>query len=267
MIILEPKSLGSGCKQLKGDLIEDLSECFMLRDSDIVEDNLLNMIEEDFCKYIQCIDESKNHKVKLRCTRRESLDPYVLDSDKPLSYFEFGEVYVCTYKITKKKFSLKLIKSARINDTMMVDLLLDVLITMLLMNSSPFVIHLEEYFALGNKVLPIDQLQLIALVLNEMYHNKLIHRDIKSKKIVAIKKTIDNQVLTDIRIADFGLTNDLSEYQMLRESIILKTVDYFSPELCDMIRKRMSGEVAEIRWMYGLVVVYCFISRCMGKHI
>jgi hypothetical protein len=114
------------------------------------EQRLLELINEDLMKYIEYMNNVEDHKIKLKCDKRDLLDPYVLDSEHPINQGAFGEIYLCARKTDEKKFALKLLKAERIDDVKIASLLLGEIEIMVELNSSPYAIGIEDYFVYNN---------------------------------------------------------------------------------------------------------------------
>lgn len=258
------------------------------------EQRLLELINEDLTKFMEYVNNVEDHKIKLKCEKRNSLEPYVLDSEVPINQGAFGEIYLCTRRTDGRKFALKLLKSEKMEDVKIASLLLGEIEIMLDLNSSPYAIGIEDYFVHNNdlnlvieycnggdlddylralrktgKRLSIDKLQLIAwnigLGLNEMHSRKIMHRDIKPKNILVVK---EKDSLANVKLCDYGLSKQVAEHQEITGSTVLGTFDYFAPELYDLMNKRMTGEVTRLRydhkidvWSYGILLYFSLYGK------
>lgn len=274
---------------------------------------LLKIIETDFTQYMEYVNQTENHKVKLRCESRTTLDPYVLTSTRPLSRGGFSEIFRCTHKVTGEEFALKIIKTSKMTDVKIAQLLLGEIEIMLqlnldLENLCPFAIRVEDYFVYKNinkdpnglpykndlcliieycnggdlddyvrilrrkkKEFPLEELKLIswnsACGLNEMHKRNMMHRDIKAKNILVVEDP-NTKELIDIKLCDYGLSKKVAEYEELQGSTILGTLDYFAPELYNMMEKRMAGDSTEMAydfkvdvWSYGVLLYFALYGK------
>eukprot|EP01022_Parablepharisma_sp_SALTPOND_P033081 TRINITY_DN88162_c1_g1_i1.p1 TRINITY_DN88162_c1_g1~~TRINITY_DN88162_c1_g1_i1.p1 ORF type:complete len:954 (+),score=100.18 TRINITY_DN88162_c1_g1_i1:155-3016(+) len=257
---------------------------------------LVAMLSKDFTKYMEYVNETEDHKVKLKCEKRTTLDPYVLKTSAPSNRGGFSEIYFCTHKTTGEEYALKVVKTSKMTDVKIASLLLGEVEIMLELTSCPFAIRIEDYFVYKNdlclileycnggdldnfirklrrktKEFPLEELKLIAwnvaCGLYEMHKRNMMHRDIKPKNILVIddKKT---GTLIDIKLCDYGLSKKVSEYEELHGSTILGTFDYFAPELYELMEKRMAGDVTDIKydykidvWSYGILLYFALYGK------
>lgn len=274
----------------------ELSEIKMADEED--EDELLDVIKRDLTLYIEYVNGKEEGRIKLKSEKRETLDPYVLKKPKPISRGAFGEIYLCADKNTEKEYILKLIRVAKITDIKLANLLLSEIRIMLELNSSPYAIGIVDYFVRKNDLniiieycnggdldnyvrrlrrkglsLPLSQLQLIAwniaLGLNEMHCRKMMHRDIKPKNILVVNSPEEEQ-LVDVKLCDYGLSKQVAEHKKLDGSTILGTFDYFAPELNEMMEKKLSGEITEMKydfkidvWSYGVLLFFALYGKTL----
>lgn len=279
---------------------------------------LVKLIRTDFTKFMEYINATENHKVKLKCEKRTTLFPYILNSTHPINRGGFGAIYRCTHEKTGEEFALKVMETSKMTDVKVVSLLLGEVTIMLdlnldLENICPFAIRLVDYFVYTNEhgtkndlpyrndlclvieycnggdlddyirklrkkrtVLPLEELKLIAwnsaCGINEMHKRNMMHRDIKAKNILVIedKKTGE---LVDIKLCDYGLSKKVAEHQELNGSTILGTLDYFAPELYDMMVKRMAGEITAMTytfkvdvWSYGVLLYFAVYGKTIMEY-
>jgi len=274
---------------------------------------LLDIIEKDFAEYMKYVNDTEDHKVKLKCISKTKLDPYVLKSTKPLSRGGFSEIFLCTHKTTGKEYALKIVKTSKMTDVKIAQLLLGEVEIMLelnldLENLCPFAIKVEDYFVYKNisgdpnglpykndlcliieycnggdlddyirllrrkkKEFPLEELKLIswnaACGLNEMHKRNMMHRDIKAKNILVVEDPSTKELI-DIKLCDYGLSKKVAEHEELAGGTILGTLDYFAPELYNMMERRMAGDSAELVytykvdvWSYGVLLYFSLYGR------
>eukprot|EP00826_Nyctotherus_ovalis_P033436 TRINITY_DN2709_c0_g1_i12.p1 TRINITY_DN2709_c0_g1~~TRINITY_DN2709_c0_g1_i12.p1 ORF type:complete len:938 (+),score=351.29 TRINITY_DN2709_c0_g1_i12:166-2979(+) len=274
---------------------------------------LQKIIESDFTRYMEYVNATEDHKIKLKCETRTTLDPYVLKSSSPLSRGGFSEIFRCTHKVTGEEFALKIIKTSKMTDVKIAQLLLGEIEIMLELNMDmenlcPFAIRVEDYFVYKNlnkdpdglpykndlcliieycnggdlddfvrklrrkkKEFPLEELKLIswnsACGLNEMHKRKMMHRDIKAKNILVVEDPNTNELI-DIKLCDYGLSKKVAEYEELNGSTILGTLDYFAPELYNMMERRVAGDPGEMSydykvdvWSYGVLLYFCLYGK------
>jgi len=279
---------------------------------------LLNMIEKDFAKYMEYVNDTEDHKVKLKCVSKTNLDPYVLKSNKPLSRGGFSEIFLCNHKTTGKEFALKIVKTSKMTDVKIAQLLLGEVEIMLelnldLENLCPFAIKVEDYFVYKNingdpnglpykndlcliieycnggdlddyirllrrkkKEFPLEELKLIswnaACGLNEMHKRNMMHRDIKAKNILVVEDPITKELI-DVKLCDYGLSKKVQEHEELIGGTILGTLDYFAPELYNMMERRMAGDSAELVytykvdvWSYGVLLYFSLYGKTIMEN-
>eukprot|EP00826_Nyctotherus_ovalis_P025437 TRINITY_DN1971_c0_g1_i7.p1 TRINITY_DN1971_c0_g1~~TRINITY_DN1971_c0_g1_i7.p1 ORF type:complete len:590 (+),score=110.04 TRINITY_DN1971_c0_g1_i7:80-1849(+) len=234
------------------------------------------------------INETEDHKVKLRAVRKGTLEPYEMCQRRPLGRGAYGEIYLCKHKVTGKFFALKKIKTAKMTDIKLTNLLLGEIRIMLEMNSSPYTIGLEDYFVFENdlclvleycdggdlfsfikllskkgRCLNYKDLQMVAwnvgLGLNEMHNRKIMHRDVKPSNILVVKETSeDGAVIQDkiatVKLCDYGLSKKVKEWQELDGTTILGTYEYFAPELYELMDRRFLGEQIHFKYDYKIDV-------------
>jgi serine/threonine protein kinase len=280
---------------------------------ELTKRELLKIIETDFTQYMEYVNATEDHKIKLKCESRSTLDPYVLKSNKPLSHGGFSEIFLCTHKVTGEEFALKIIKTSKMTDVKIAQLLLGEVEIMLelnldLENLCPFAIRVEDYFVYKNtnkdpdglpykndlcliieycnggdlddyvrllrrnkKEFPLEELKLIswnsACGLNEMHKRKMMHRDIKAKNILVVEDPKTKELI-DIKLCDYGLSKKVSEHEKLNSSTILGTLDYFAPELYNMMERRMTGDSTEVSynykvdvWSYGVLLYFALYGK------
>ena len=274
---------------------------------------LLKMISSDFAKYMEYVNDTEDHKIKLKCETKTDLDPYVLKSTRPLSRGGFSEIYLCTHKATGEEFALKIVKTSKMTDVKIASLLLGEVEIMLelnldLENLCPFGIKVQDYFVYSNKKrdpnglpftndlciileycnggdlddyirklrrqkkeFPLEELKLIAwnsaCGLNEMHKRKMMHRDIKAKNILVVEDPTTKELI-DIKLCDYGLSKKVAEHEELKGGTVLGTLDYFAPELYEMMEKRMRGDPAEMVydykvdvWSYGVLLYFALYGK------
>jgi len=272
---------------------------------------LLKIVQTNFEKYMEYVNLTENHKIKLKCERRTTLLPYKLKHNSPISHGGFGSIYVCTHNSTGEEYAIKVVATSKMTDVKIASLLLGEVIIMLelnmdLKNICPFAIRLVDYFVYSNthntkddipykndlclvleycnggdldnhirkrrKVggIPLEELKLIAwnsaCGLNEMHKRNMMHRDIKAKNVLAIKNSNDEVI--DVKLCDYGLSKKVAEHQELMASTILGTLDYFAPELYEMMEKRMAGEDTAVNytskvdvWSYGVLLYFVLYGK------
>jgi len=285
-----------------------------IRPVDILSDtHLLDMIQKDFAEYMKYVNATEDHKVKLKCVWKTKLDPYVLKSNKALSRGGFGEIFLCSHKATGKEFALKIVKTEKMTDVKIAQLLLGEVRIMLELNSDlenlcPFSIKVEDYFVYKNingdpnglpykndlcliieycnggdlddyirllrrkkKEVPLEELKLIswnaACGLNEMHKRKMMHRDIKPKNILVVEDPSTKELI-DIKLCDYGLSKKVAEHKDLDGETILGTLDYFAPELYNMMERRMAGDSGKLVytykvdvWSYGVLLYFSLYGK------
>lgn len=123
---------------------------------------------------------------------------------------------------------------------------------------------------------PLEELKLIAwnsaCGLNEMHRRKMMHRDIKAKNILVVEDPRSSELI-DIKLCDYGLSKKVAEHQELNGSTILGTLDYFAPELYEMMTKRMAGEVSDVSysskvdvWSYGVLLYFSLYGKTIMEY-
>eukprot|EP00826_Nyctotherus_ovalis_P042008 TRINITY_DN4282_c0_g2_i1.p1 TRINITY_DN4282_c0_g2~~TRINITY_DN4282_c0_g2_i1.p1 ORF type:complete len:882 (-),score=310.20 TRINITY_DN4282_c0_g2_i1:41-2686(-) len=258
------------------------------------DDRLMEMISEDFAKYIEYVNSIEGHALKAE--KRKTLDPYVTKSDKPSKQGGFSDIYFCTDRITGKEYALKIVKTSKMTDVKIAYLLLGEVRIMLELNASPFAIMIRDYFVYRNDLclvleycnggdldnyvrrmrrkkqeLSVAELKLIAwniaCGLHEMHKRNMMHRDIKPKNILVVNDPITG-ALTNIKLCDYGLSKKVLDYQELHGSTILGTFDYFAPELYLMMERRLGGEAADTKydskidvWSYGVLLYFTLYGK------
>ena len=258
------------------------------------DEQLLEMISEDFSKYIEYMNNTEGHSLKSE--KRDTLDPYVTTSDKPSKQGGFSDIYFCTDKNTSKEYALKIVKTNKMTDVKIASLLLGEVRIMLELNASPFAIMIKDYFVYKNDLclvleycnggdldnyvrkmrrkkqeLSVNELKLIAwniaCGLYEMHKRNMMHRDIKPKNILAVNDP-HTEALIDIKLCDYGLSKKVSDYQELHGSTILGTFDYFAPELYLMMERRLGGEITDMKydykidvWSYGVLLYFTLYGK------
>ena len=265
---------------------------------ELPEHVLLKMVQTDFAQYMQYVIDMENKEKILKVEKKGSLDPYILSSAKPLSKGGFSEIYLCTHKATKKEYVMKLVKTDKMTDVKIANLLLGEIEIMLTLHKSAFTIQIEEYFVHKNnlclileycnggdldnyvrevlrrtrKPLPLDELKLIAwntaCGLKDMHDLGMMHRDIKPKNILIIKDKQKDGRLIDIRLCDYGLSKKVESGNPLEGSTILGTFDYFAPELYDIMDKMMMGDTGKFTytnkvdvWSYGILLYFAAYGK------
>lgn len=284
----------SGMRQPAGDRSKKLMEEHMLKGVELDEDELLEMIKTDFGLFIEYVNQTEDYRIKLKVEEKKTLDEYELGSDRPLNCGSFGEVYLCTSKRSGKKCALKSIKSYKIDDVKKATLFLGEIEVMLELNTSPYSIHIEDYFLYKNdltlimeycdggdldtyirrvkKKTPITlrEIQLVAwrigLALSDMHSRNILHRDVKPANILLLRS--GHELMGDVKLCDFGLSKSMARHKDQYTSTILGTFDYFAPELFEMMNMRMQGEVTTMRynykvdvWSYGLVLYFMIYKK------
>jgi len=279
---------------------------------------LLKLIKTDFVKFIEYINATENHKVKLKCENRTTLLPYILQSSHAINRGGFGAIYRCSHEKTGEEFALKMVSVSKMTDPKIAALLLGEVTIMLelnldLENICPFAIRLVDYFVYTNvhdtkndlpykndlclvieycnggdlddyirklrrkkKDFPLEELKLIAwnsaCGINEMHKRNMMHRDIKAKNILVIEDPKTKELI-DIKLCDYGLSKKVAEHQELNASTILGTLDYFAPEMYDLMTKRMAGEVINMNytykvdiWSYGVLLYFALYGKTIMEY-
>eukprot|EP00826_Nyctotherus_ovalis_P059201 TRINITY_DN8210_c0_g6_i1.p1 TRINITY_DN8210_c0_g6~~TRINITY_DN8210_c0_g6_i1.p1 ORF type:complete len:931 (-),score=267.56 TRINITY_DN8210_c0_g6_i1:147-2849(-) len=267
---------------------------------------LLEMIKKDFTEYMEYMNDIGDHSIKLKCEKRTTLDPYVDKSNNPLdcggrtrpsNRGGFSEIYFCVNRLSSERYALKVVKTSKMTDVKIAELLLGEVLIMLELKKCPFTIRIEDYFVYKNDLclvleycnggdletyirklrrkklaeFPLEELKLIAwnvaCGLNEMHKLKMMHRDIKPKNILVIEDE-RTRALIDIKLCDYGLSKKVSDYQELHGSTILGTFDYFAPELYAMMEKRMAGDTTDMNytfkidvWSYGILLYFTLYGK------
>jgi len=272
-----------------------------LNDAELVE-----MIKKDFTEYMKHVNDTDIYPIKLKCEKKTTLDPYVDDNNNPLdcggktrpsNRGGFSEIYFCVNRLTSERYALKIVKTSKMTDVKIAELLLGEVVIMLELKKCPFTIRIEDYFVYKNDLclvleycnggdldayvrklrkkkrgeFPLEELKLIAwnvaCGLNEMHKLKMMHRDIKPKNILVIEDE-KTHTLIDIKLCDYGLSKKVSDYQELHGSTILGTFDYFAPELYNMMEKRMAGDNTQTTytykidvWSYGILLYFTLYGK------
>jgi serine/threonine protein kinase len=283
----------------------------------LTKKELLKIVQTNFEKYIEYVNLTENHKIKLKCERRTTLVPYILKSNVPINRGGFGAIYKCAHNSTGEEYALKVVATSKMTDVKIASLLLGEVIIMLELNMNlenicPFAIRLVDYFVYCNeyntkndipykndlclvleycnggdlddyirklrrrsKEFPSEELKLIAwnsaCGINEMHKRNMMHRDIKAKNILVIEDSKGG--LIDIKLCDYGLSKKVAEHQELTGSTILGTLDYFAPELYEMMEKRIAGEVTTMNytfkvdvWSYGALLYFALYGKTIMEY-
>ena len=257
---------------------------------------LLKMVQEDFTKYMQYVIDTTGKAGKLKAEKRTALNPYVLESKEPLSRGGFSEIYKVKHKDTHEIYALKVVKTSKMTDVKIAELLLGEVEIMVDLKASAFTIEIVDYFVLNNELnlvlefcnggdldsyvrtvlrkthapLAAEELKVVAwnvaCGLRDMHALHMMHRDIKPKNILVVKD--ESGKLCDIKLCDYGLSKKVNELENLEGSTILGTFDYFAPELYTMMEQMMTGEGKGAKydervdvWSYGVLLYFAAFGK------
>ena len=56
------------------------------------------MIHTDFSEFMKYTNKAGDNKIKLKCEKRTTLEPYMLKSKSPINRGAFGSIYCCVNK-------------------------------------------------------------------------------------------------------------------------------------------------------------------------
>eukprot|EP00826_Nyctotherus_ovalis_P059195 TRINITY_DN8210_c0_g1_i1.p1 TRINITY_DN8210_c0_g1~~TRINITY_DN8210_c0_g1_i1.p1 ORF type:complete len:659 (+),score=201.43 TRINITY_DN8210_c0_g1_i1:359-2335(+) len=257
---------------------------------------LAQLIAKDFSGFIKYINDTANHKIKLKYERKETLDPYELKNSKPLGTGGFSEIYLAQHKVTGEKFALKFVRTSKMSSVKVATLLLGEIEIMVELSSCPFAIKIQDYFVYGNNLClvleycnggdledyikkvrkqkagyPLKELKLvawnIASGLYEMHKRSMMHRDIKPKNILLLEDEATKELI-DVKMCDYGLSKKLEECDAGKTNTVLGTYDYFAPELYEILEKKMKGQNVQMQydykidvWSYGVLLYFTLYGK------
>ena len=100
-----------------------------------------------------------------------------------------------------------------------------------------------------------------------MHKRKMMHRDIKAKNILVVEDPTTKELI-DIKLCDYGLSKKVADHEELTGGTVLGTLDYFAPELYEMMQKRMAGDPTEMVydykvdvWSYGVLLYFALYGK------
>ena len=120
----------------------------------LTNEELLKMINKDFSEFMQYVNETEDYEIKLKCEKRDNLEPYVDKDSKPLDCGRttnpsnrggFSEIYFCKDSATDEQYALKIVKTSKMTDVKIAELLLGEVLIMLELIKCPFAIQIKDY--------------------------------------------------------------------------------------------------------------------------
>lgn len=252
------------------------------------EEELEEMMRNDFSNYMDLMNEERKYKVPLSCDKRMSMIPYIFMSSAAYGHSKFSQVYYCKHKINTKEYALKIIKTTRVPDLNISSLILDQLAIMVLLNSiikSPFVVNIEDYFIYKNdlcimfpryngnnlekyivtrntskRFLTLDEKTLLAYTIlkgiNEIHKRNITHKNLHPTSIFV---TLDkNEAIKYAAIGGF-----LRIYP--KDSSQIPYSSYKAPEV-DLPNLEESNEFKPDIWSYGMIL-YLIIFEVPANEI